>query len=76
MATLLVDRDIHTIMAPVGSNHHFNLLPPVDIRIPKPLIKRSFLWSSQSNWTWLDCLRIEKLYKNKMNLTAVYERWP
>lgn len=33
--------------------HHFNLLPPALIKIPNPLMNKSFLWSSQSTSTWL-----------------------
>ena len=33
------------MMAPMGSIHHLSLEPPTEVRIPKPLIRRSFLWS-------------------------------
>ena len=33
-------------MAPMGSIHHFSLEPPMEVRRPKPLMKRSLRWSS------------------------------
>ena len=30
------------MIAPIGSIHHLSLDPPTDVRIPKPLINKSF----------------------------------
>jgi hypothetical protein len=34
------------IMAPMESIHHRSLAPPTLVKIPNPLMNRSFLWSS------------------------------
>ncbi|MBE3048800.1 hypothetical protein IMZ48_41140 [Candidatus Bathyarchaeota archaeon] len=36
---------IDSRIAPTGSIHHRSLLPPTEVSIPSPLIKRSFRWS-------------------------------
>lgn len=69
-AVLLQRKIIKTdkIIAPIGSIHHFSFEPPTLVKIPKPLINKSFLWSSHKMRTWLYLLRIAQQYKNKLNL--------
>ena len=59
-----------SIIAPIGSNHHFNFDPPTLVKTPNPLMKRSFLWSSQRMRIWLYVLRRAKQYRKRQNLVV------
>lgn len=46
----------------------------VNVHAPKPLIHKSFLWSSQRTRTWLDLVLNENKYKKSKNLTPICKR--
>ena len=61
---------VDSISAPIGSIHQRSLLPPTDVRIPKPLMRRSLRWSSQRIRTCEYWFRRAQQYRNKLNLVA------
>lgn len=57
------------MIAPIGSIHHLSFDPPTTGRIPKPLMKRPFRWSSQKIRTREYLFRSAKQYRKRHSLT-------
>ena len=54
----------------MGSIHQRTLAPSTAHARPGPLMKRSFLWSSQRMRIWLYVLRRAKQYRKRQNLVV------
>lgn len=57
------------VVVPTGSSHHASLEPPTEVRMPKPLMKRSLRWSSRRIRIWEYVCPRAKQYRDRVSFT-------